>query len=185
MKTGIENPREKEKTMRDRIKKIKFVVTDVDGVMTDGKVFSLEGKLYRFFNIKDGPAFKLLSLSGIKSVIISGKKSEETRKRFKDLGVDYYFEGIDDKKSVLENFMAENGAGWDEICYIGDDLPDVPVMEKAGMSIAPADAAGEAKKAACHISEKPGGEGVFRETVELILKERKEWKDTLKKFFAC
>jgi len=164
--------------------KIKVVATDIDGVLTDGKVFYFKGRIYRNFNIKDGTAFKLLSIAGIKTAVISAKKSEETKERFSELRVDYYIEGVEDKLSAMEKFITGKDIKWNEICYIGDDLQDIPVMRKAGFSVAPYNACKEVKDIAGYICKKNGGEGVFRETVEIILKGKGIWEDILKKFLA-
>lgn len=171
--------------MNGKIAKIRFVFTDVDGVLTNGKVFYADGKLYRAFNIHDGIAFRMLAFAGIKTGIVSGKKSEETKKRFAEMGVDYYFEGIENKIGIMEKLVSENKITWRETCYLGDDLPDMPVMNKAGIAVAPANAVQEIKKAADYTCEKTGGNGAFREAAELILKGQKKWEDILKKFFAC
>ena len=164
--------------------KIKVVVTDIDGVLTSGKVLYLKGGLYRTFNIKDGTAFKLLSISGIKTAVISAKKSEETRKRFLELEVNYYIEGVENKLSAMEKFIISKGIKWSEICYIGDDLQDIPVMKKVGLSVAPCDACKEVKEIADYICKKNGGDGAFRETVEVILKGKRIWEEVIKKFLA-
>jgi len=163
-------------------KKIKVVATDVDGVLTDGKVFYFKGKLYRSFNIKDGVAFLLLKLAGIQTVIISAKRSEETKQRFSELMVDCYLEGIKNKLSAMEKFMLNKKVKWDEICYIGDDLQDIPLMKKAGLSAAPYDGCKEVKKIADYVCKQRGGDGVFREVAVMILKGKGVWKNTLKSY---
>ncbi|MCM8776811.1 MAG: HAD hydrolase family protein [Candidatus Omnitrophica bacterium] len=173
------------KSSKLNTEKIKVVATDIDGVLTDGKIFYFNGKIYRNFNIKDGTAFKLLSIAGIKTVVISAKKSEETKKRFSELKVDCYIEGTENKLSVIERFIIrKKGIKWNEICYIGDDLQDIPVMRKAGLSFAPSNACPEVKDIADYICKKNGGEGAFRETVEVILKGKGIWEGILKKFLA-
>jgi len=166
------------------IKKIKYFVSDVDGVLTDGKIFYKDKCMYRFFNIKDGVAFKLLKISGIHPVLISGKESKETYERFKQLGLEYYFEGIENKVEQMEEFIFQNNTSWEEICYIGDDLPDIPPMKKSAYAIAPADAVEDVKLTAHYVCKQKGGDGAFREAVELILKEQNRWTDILEKFFA-
>ncbi|MCM8821122.1 MAG: HAD hydrolase family protein [Candidatus Omnitrophica bacterium] len=165
-------------------KKIKVVATDIDGVLTDGKIFYFNGKIYRNFNINDGTAFKLLSIAGIKTVVISAKKSEETKKRFSELKVNCYIEGAENKLSAIEKFISRKDIKWSEICYIGDDLQDIPAMRKAGLSVAPSNACPEVKDIADYICKKNGGEGAFREIVEIILKEKGIWEGILKKFLA-
>ncbi|HNS32544.1 MAG TPA: HAD hydrolase family protein [bacterium] len=171
--------------MKEKIKKIKFFISDIDGVLTDGKVFYLNSDLHRFFNIKDGIAFRLLKIAGIKIALISGRKSIETRKRFTELDVDFYFEGIENKIKVIEESVLAGNSGWEEICYIGDDFQDMAVIEKAGIAMAPADAVEEIKEKANYVCTRKGGEGAFREAAEMILKEQEKWEDTLEKFFSC
>jgi 3-deoxy-D-manno-octulosonate 8-phosphate phosphatase (KDO 8-P phosphatase) len=156
----------------------------VDGVMTDGKIFYFDGKLYRFFNIKDGPAFRMLKLAGVKTAVISGKRSQESRKRFGELGADMYFENVKNKVAVIEKHIINSGIEWKEACYLGDDLPDLPAIKKAGLSMAPSDAAPEVKDAAVRVSKKKGGEGVFREAAEIILKGKGIWEEILEKYLS-
>ncbi len=163
---------------------ITMVVTDIDGVLTDGRVFFLDGALSRFFNIKDGFAFVMLKLSGIKTAVISGKSSAESKKRLKELGVDYYLEGVSDKLAAMEEIIEKSGIGWENVCYIGDDLPDLPVMKKAGFSSSPSDACTEVRNSADYVCGKEGGKGVFRETAEVILKEKGIWEEILQKFLS-
>ena len=165
-------------------KRIKYFVSDIDGVLTDGKIFYINKNINRVFNIKDGIAFKFLKFANIKSVLISGKKSEETKQRFIELGLDFYFEGIENKIKVMEEFILQHKISWEEICYLGDDLPDILVMKKSGLSIAPADAVNEVKKISHYICKQKGGEGAFREAVELILKEQGQWENILKNFYS-
>jgi 3-deoxy-D-manno-octulosonate 8-phosphate phosphatase (KDO 8-P phosphatase) len=172
------------KNLKLNTEKIKVVVTDVDGVLTNGKIFYFNGQLYRFFNIKDGPAFCLLKLAGIKTVVLSGKGSAESKRRFEELKVEHYFENVKDKTSVLKRFNSENSIQWDEICYIGDDLQDIPLMKKVGFAVAPFDAVPEVKGVSSYICKKSGGEGVFRETTEIILKGRGLWEEILQKFLS-
>lgn len=161
-----------------------MVVTDIDGVLTDGRVFFIDGALSRFFNIKDGVAFVLLKLSGIKAAVISGKSSSESQKRLEELGVDYYMEGVADKLAAIEGIIEKTGMKWEDVCYVGDDLPDLPVMKKAGFSAAPLDACADVKNAADYVCKKEGGKGAFRETAEFILRERGVWEEILQKFLS-
>ncbi len=164
--------------------KIRIVATDIDGVLTNGKIFFINGQLHRFYNIKDGPAFHLLRLAGIKTAVISGKRSIEAKKRFIELGVDLYLEGVQNKLLVVQQKIIGKGAGWEELCYIGDDLPDLAVMKKAGFSTAPADAVTEVKRAASLVCKNKGGGGVFRETAEIILKGSRRWSEIKEKYLS-
>lgn len=164
--------------------KIKAVITDIDGVLTDGKIFYFKGKIYRAFNTKDGTGFELLKIAGIKTVVISAKRSEEAKKRFLELGVTCYIEGAKNKLHTIKKFITESGMNWSNVCYIGDDLQDIPIIEKASFSLAPSDACKEVKEIVNYVCKKKGGDGVFREAVEVILKEMGIWKDILKKFIS-
>ncbi len=167
-----------------RVRKIKLVATDIDGVLTDGRLLYLDGRLCRSFNIKDGVAFSLLKLAGIKIAVMSGKSCEETKKRFRGLGVDYYCDGVNDKLAALKEIISEAGIEWDEVCYIGDDIPDLPVMKKVGFSVAPSDACNDAKSIAEYVCEKNGGKGALREVAEVLLTEKGIWKEILQKFLS-
>lgn len=165
------------------INKIKLILTDIDGVLTDNKLFYLEGELYRIFNVKDGLAFELLKIGGIETGIISAKISKQAEKKFKELGVKFYYEGVQNKLNALQEIL-KNGYKLEEIAYIGDDLIDIQILKKVGFSACPKDASKEVKKIVNYISSKKGGEGVFREIAEYILKGQKKWKKILKEKYG-
>jgi 3-deoxy-D-manno-octulosonate 8-phosphate phosphatase (KDO 8-P phosphatase) len=163
---------------------IRLVALDADGVLTDGKVFYGEQKIEgKFFSVRDGFALGLLRKAGIKSLIISGKKSGALIHRSRHLGVDYFLDGVKDKLSALLFFCRRHGYTLREVCYMGDDIPDIPVLKKAGFSAAPADAVPEVRKAVDFVSSCAGGDGAVRELVEKILKGRNLWKKLLKEYF--
>ena len=168
---------------KEKIKKIKALGMDIDGVLTDGKLFLLQDDEVRFFNTKDGFGIRLLTLSGIKTVIITGKSSLSIKKRCLQLGIDYLYENMKNKIIAMENFLQNENLSWDEVGFVGDDIPDIPLMEKVGFSAAPSDASDEVKKVSDFICKNKGGEGAIREVVELILKGQKRWEKTLKLFF--
>lgn len=163
-------------------KKIKIFITDVDGVLTDGNIFYWEGNIYRKFNVKDGLGIKLLKIAGIEPLILTSKVSSQTKERFSALGVSLYFEGIEKKNIFLENFLKKNNFLWEEICYMGDDLMDIIPMKKANFSICPADAVEEIKEVANYVCKKKGGEGAFREGVEILLKRIEKWEKVKKAY---
>ncbi len=172
------------KSLKLNTKKIKVVAVDIDGVLTDGKMFYFSGQPYRSFNVKDGPCFFLLRLAGIKTIVISGKGSEESKRRFDEFGVDGYFENIKDKTAVLEKFIIENDIRWDEVCYVGDDLQDIPVMKKVGLSAAPSDAVPEVKSIVAYVCKRNGGDGILREITEIILKGKGLWEKILERYLS-
>jgi len=164
------------KNLELNIKKIKFFISDIDGVMTDGNIFFYKGEIYRKFNVKDGLGIKLLKIAEIEPIILSSKSSFQSKERFASLGVSLYFEGIEKKYDFLEKFLKTNNMLWENVCYMGDDLPDLLLMKKSGFAICPSDAVDEVKKVADYICMKKGGEGAFREGVEELIKRMGKWE---------
>ncbi len=159
-----------------------IVATDADGVLTDGKLFlDKNGNQGKSFSIKDGFAFKLLKLAGLKSVIISGKKTGIIQERFSEIGVDFIFENVENKLSVMERLCIQEGVMMKNVCYLGDDVPDIPVLKKVGFSVAPCDAVEEVKEVVMYVTGKKAGEGALRECAEIILKGQKKWEESLTK----
>lgn len=163
--------------------KIKLFICDVDGVLTDSKIFyGLDGSSGKFFNVRDGLAFKLLKYAGIKSMILSGKKSGILKGRLKEIEVDFIFDDVKDKIKVLKEFCEKEKYKFEDICYIGDDLNDLSVLKSVGLSVAPADAVSEVKKIASIITEQKGGHGAVREIIEKIIKGQGKWEKILKSY---
>ncbi len=161
-------------SQKNKIGKIKLVISDVDGVLTDGGLYySKEGLSIKKFNVKDGMGVLRLRETGIKNAIITTAKSDLMRKRAEALKLDYYFEGVWDKETKLleickaENLLPEN------IAFIGDDVNDLTIIDVAGFTAAPIDAVDEVKNSVDIILSKKGGEGVFREFAELIISNQK------------
>lgn len=158
------------------LKKITTLIFDVDGVLTDGIVIlSPDGDLLRTMNVKDGYAIKKASLAGFRIAIITGGRSELVVKRFKDLGVEDIFIGVGNKLEVLNKYMADNNLNFEEILYMGDDIPDLEIMSKVGVSTCPADAAEEIKAKSQYISGFKGGEGCARDVIEQVMKVQDKW----------
>ena len=152
----------------------KLLVMDVDGTMTDGKIYmSAEGEIYKAFNVKDGYGIKeILSDIDIKAVIITGRKSEIVKKRAEELNVKLLYQGVKDKVKCLEKIMEEESTSWNEIVYIGDDLNDIECMKKAGLACCPQDACEQVKQIAGYVSDYKGGDGVVRQVIEKLAEER-------------
>ncbi len=162
---------EKEKI---KIKKIKLVIADVDGVLTDGGLYyTAEGLSIKKFNVKDGMGVLRLREMGLMNAIITTAKSDLMRRRAETLKLDYYFEGVWDKETKLleickaENLLPEN------IAFIGDDVNDLTIIDVAGFTAAPIDAVEDVKEAVDIVLAKKGGKGVFREFAELIISNLK------------
>ena len=152
---------------------IKLLVTDVDGVLTDGKIYMGSGGEQVTFNVKDGLGAKILKSSGVTLAAISGRGSNYTEKRLRDVGFDYVYLNVKDKLSVLNNIQKETKLSWDQIAYVGDDLNDIECLKAAGVSFAPNDAASSVLKIVDHVTRLAGGYGCFREVCEYILSKEK------------
>jgi 3-deoxy-D-manno-octulosonate 8-phosphate phosphatase (KDO 8-P phosphatase) len=156
--------------------RIKAIVMDVDGVLTDGSIQVLEnGDQVRVMNIKDGYALQLAVKCGYTLAIISGGRSQGVVARLKGLGLQHIYMGAGEKLPVFKQFLVECGHSPEETLYMGDDMPDLPVMQFAGISIAPADAAEDILKIAQVITQKPGGKGCVREVIEQVMKQQGKW----------
>lgn len=157
-------------SLKSRLKKIKFVMLDVDGVLTDGNIIiGSDGTEYKNFSVKDGTGMTLGRCVGLKFGIISGRYSKVIELRARELKCDALYQDVLVKIEAYEDFRKKTGLKDEEICFIGDEIIDIPVMEKCGFSAAPGDAVARAKKAADYVCELPGGGGAAREVIDLIL----------------
>ena len=164
------------KNYKHLLPKIKTFIFDVDGVLTDGKILiNSDGELIRSFDTKDGYAMKCALVKGFKIVIITGGRNEAVRERFKELGVIDIYLGAHHKIDAYQDLMDNYDLNPEEILYIGDDIPDIPVMEKVGLGCCPADAASDVKAMADYVSHKKGGEGCVRELIEQVLRVQGKW----------
>jgi len=165
-------------SLRQHLKNIKLLITDVDGVMTDcGMYYSENGDELKKFNTRDGMAIQLLKEHGIKTAIITKENTKIVEQRAKKLKIDNVFQGIDDKIAVLESLKNKYGFDYSEIAYIGDDVNDIPVLERVGFSYCPNDAVDDVKKICTAIAKEKGGNGVIREFYELMKKYIVEMND--------
>ena len=171
--------------IRDRLFKIKLLIVDCDGVLTDGRIVLLsETEETKFFDVKDGHAIRMAGRAGLKTAIISGRASFAVRARARDLGIAYLYEGAWIKIGPYEEVLAAEGIGDESVCYVGDDVTDIPLMRRAGLAIAVADAVEEARKHAHYVTERPGGRGAVREVIELILKAQSKWDEAMSRYLA-
>lgn len=172
-----------EQALIDKIKKIKVLLLDVDGVLTDGRiVYDSRGRDSKFFDVHDGMGVYLLKKSGIPSVLITAKGSRAIKPRAKDMRVDIVFEDVSPKTSVLAKILTKFGVSAEELCFVGDDLVDLCLMKKVGFPVAVANACPEVKAAAAYITSKEGGRGAVRELAELILKTQSKWSEAWKAY---
>lgn len=164
-----------------RAAKIKVLLMDVDGVLTDGKLFYFpdsENKMVEFkgFHSHDGLGLYLCHFAGILTGVISGRTSPATVERARILHMRYVYQGNLDKVAAWEEILKDAGVSADEVAYIGDDLPDLPLLKRAGLAVAVNNARSEVKQAAHFITEHNGGEGAVRDATELILKASGLWE---------
>jgi 3-deoxy-D-manno-octulosonate 8-phosphate phosphatase (KDO 8-P phosphatase) len=163
--------------LQARAERIRLVLFDVDGVLTDGQlVYGLSGEALKTFNTHDGHGIVLLRAAGIEVGILSARDSEIVRTRMRELGVRFLSQGIRDKSVGLDHLLARAGVTAEEVAYIGDDVNDLVALARVGLSAAPSDAAPEVLAAVDFISSKPGGHGAGRTLCELILKAQHKWK---------
>lgn len=163
-----------------RCRALKLVLTDVDGVMTDGRVLFLpDGKEATAFNIRDGLGLVLARRAGLRTGLLSGRSSEVVARRAAELGMAVVRQGVRDKAAALREILGEQALAADEVAYVGDDVNDLPVLSEVGLSAAPADAPFEVRACAFMVLTARGGEGCVREFVEAILRARGDWERVL------
>ncbi|MEY3253273.1 MAG: hypothetical protein RL227_2246 [Pseudomonadota bacterium] len=149
---------------------LKAAIFDVDGVLTDGQLFiSGQGEDFKAFHALDGHGLKLLKRGGIEPVVITGRDSAAVRRRLADLGIAHAVFGAGDKLAAAEALMAAHGWQWPELAAIGDDWPDLPLLERAAFACAPPNAHAEVRAVAHHVTAVPGGHGAAREFCDLLL----------------
>ena len=170
-----------------RAARIKLLIMDVDGVLTDGKLYNFQGPDGKMaetkgFDSQDGIALQWLSWYDIKTGVISGRVSPATDERARQTKMSYVYQGHTEKIPIIEEILKDSGASKEELAYAGDDLTDIVVMNRSGLAIAVANARAEVKRAAHYITTQPGGSGAIREVVELILKAQGKWPEIMKKY---
>lgn len=156
--------------MKDKARKVKFLVMDVDGVLTDsGMYYSERGDELKKFNTRDGMGIEMWHKAGFKTAIITRERTDIVERRAAKLKITEVYQGMENKLRALEKLISEYNLNYEEIAYVGDDINDIPVLEKVGFSAAPRDAIEKVKKIVDYVTEKKGGEGVVREVIDFIL----------------
>lgn len=162
----------------DKLRAVRAFVFDVDGILTNNEVLVTEaGELLRTMNVRDGQAIKWAIRAGYPVGIITGGRSEGVKKRLTDLGVEEYYSGIADKLPAFQSFLQRTGKHALEVCYMGDDMPDLPVLRKVVLSACPADAVPEVIKVCDYISPLQGGAGCARDLIEKVMKLQGKWPE--------
>jgi 3-deoxy-D-manno-octulosonate 8-phosphate phosphatase (KDO 8-P phosphatase) len=172
-----------------RAKKIRVLLMDVDGTLTNGNV-SLQGfpdgsvVEMKTFSALDGAGLKLASIMGIRTGLITGRDSQATARRAREAAMEFVIQGQPKKLDAYKATLVRAGVTDDEVAYVGDDLPDLPLLQRAGLGVAVANAVFEVKRAADYVTVARGGEGAIREVVELILKAQGKWKKAIPQAIA-
>ncbi len=172
-----------EDAIEKRAARIKLLLMDCDGVLTDGRLWLLEnGDEQKSFNVKDGLGLELFRRAGLQTGIISGRTSRAVERRARELGVRFIRQGEPDKIKVLGELLAQAGVAESEVAFIGDDLSDIPIMQRSEFAVAVADAAEETRSVAHYVTQARGGLGAVREVVEIILKAQGRWSDLVREY---
>lgn len=174
-----------EKSLRDRLARVQLLLLDVDGVLTDGGVtWTNDGIEQKTFSIRDGLGIRLWQQAGGRTGIITGRSSRVVQLRAEELGIAIVRQGIGDKLEAATAVLAEQGLDWEQAAFIGDDLPDLPVVMRCGVGVAVADACPELVAAATLVTQRPGGRGAVREVIEQLLEARGGWDAIVRRFAA-
>ena len=171
--------------MRERCRKIRLLLLDVDGVLTDGRiVYDDHGVETKAFDVKDGHGLKLLQRAGVRIGIITGRQSRLVEVRAAELGIDILYQGVKDKLEPYRQILTEYGLRDEEVAYVGDDVVDLPVLRRVGFSAAVADAVDDVKPYVAYVCSRAGGRGAVREVCDLLLKESGAWDEVTARYFT-
>lgn len=170
----------------DTYARIRFMILDVDGVMTDGAIiYTAEGDELKSFDVKDGAGIKYWLRVGHGAGIVTGRSSPAVMRRAKELGIDLVEMNAKNKLPAFRKILEKAGVTPEETVVVGDDLPDYPLVLRAGLGVAVADAVDEVREVADMVTEKRGGHGAVREVVERILKAQNRWQDILARYLTA
>lgn len=171
-------------SVRKRIQRVTCLLLDVDGVMTDGKIhLSADGSEGKSFDLRDGSGIKVAQAAGLKVGFISARPSEATARRARQLAVHWLLQGGHDKGSTVRELARKEKIPLDQICFVGDDLLDIPAMRIVGFPVAVADAASDTQAAALYVTCAKGGNGAVREVVEVVVRTQGLWQSALEAYF--
>ena len=171
-------------TLQDKARKIKWILLDIDGVMTDGSItYDSKGVESKTFHVRDGHGIKMASRAGIQFAIITGRESSIVNYRANELGIKEIYQGAKKKIAAYNELIQRLNLQDEEVAYVGDDLIDIPVLRRVGLSAVVADADHETREQVDLILTHPGGRGAVREFIEIILKAQDKWKDVTQRYF--
>lgn len=168
--------KEHKKLFREKAKKIKLLILDVDGVMTDGSIIlDNEGNEFKMFHVRDGHGVKMAQAAGINVAIITGRKSKVVERRAKELGIREVYQGVYKKSDIYESLLTKYNCEDENVAFMGDDVVDIEILKRVGLAAVPVDADKDTKKLAVFVSTKEGGKGAVREFIDFILKSSGLW----------
>ena len=172
--------------LQSRLARVQLLLLDVDGVLTDGGVtWGNDGIEQKTFHIRDGLGLRLWQRAGGRTGIVTGRSSHVVQVRAEELGISIVRQGIDDKLGAASTIVSECGLAWEQVAFVGDDLPDLPVILRCGVGIAVADACAEVRTAAALVTSLAGGRGAVREVVERLLGARGVWESLVARYAAA
>jgi 3-deoxy-D-manno-octulosonate 8-phosphate phosphatase (KDO 8-P phosphatase) len=172
--------------IQERLEKIKLLLLDVDGIMTDGRIiYTNDGQETKAFDVKDGHGLKLIQRAGIKVGIITGRQSQVVIKRAEELGIEFLYQGSRDKLEPYHEILQKTGLTDEQVAYVGDDVVDLPVLTRVGFAATVIDAVEDVKPYVHYVTERPGGRGAVREICDLILKTSDRWQSVAGKYFPA
>lgn len=170
----------------DKLKNIRLLLLDVDGVMTDGRIiYGADDQEIKQFHVRDGLGIRLAMRAGIQVGVVTGRRSEALMNRCRNLGIELIYAGAVDKASLLERIAAESKVSPEAMAFVGDDLVDLPLMQKVGLSFAVADAHELVRAHADLTTAAPGGSGAVREICELLLKSQGRWENIVRDYMGA
>jgi 3-deoxy-D-manno-octulosonate 8-phosphate phosphatase (KDO 8-P phosphatase) len=169
--------------LRAKAAKVRLLVLDVDGVMTDGRIImDHEGREIKAFDVRDGHGIKLLRQAGTEVVMLTGRNSPVVQKRADDLGIPWVRQGVYDKVATYEEIAGVLGIKDEETCFVGDDLVDIALLKRVGLPIVVADGVQEAKDVSLYVTQCPGGRGAVREVCDLLLQAQGKCQEILRRY---
>src|SRR3989338_1437842 len=170
--------------IQSKLANIRLFIADIDGVLTDGRIiFGNYGDELKFFDVHDGLGLVMLRRAGFKTIIITAKKSRINVKRAKEVQAVKLYQGAKDKLKVFEKVLKTFHVDPPQVCFIGDDLMDIPVLKRVGFAVAVQNAVQEVKETAHYVTQKNGGRGAVREVVDMILRAEDKWAEATVNYF--
>lgn len=168
-----------------RASRVQLMIFDVDGILTDGSLhYGAEGELIKTFNVLDGHGIKLLQQSGVATAIISARKSQLVARRAGDLGIQYLFQGVHDKRAAFEQLLAETGISAEQCGFIGDDVIDLPILLRVGFAASVPDGHVEVRSRVHYVTKAGGGRGAVRELCDFMLRAQGKYEAALAPYLA-